>query len=380
MSTAADYSESRQTIGSILRQARVRHGHDIETMAQLLRIRQPFLEAIEQGRYDLLPGPTYATGFIRAYAEQLGLDGTQFVQRYREETLANPQAVELQFPSPVAESSKPTGRMIAIGLIGLVLAYGAWNLYEDSSLSVSDWIPPIPDQFASLLPGMSPEIETGSEPAAVADGAFDPLPPASPVPAERAETAPAPAAERTRDGDTAAPGDLAEVASEGREAAAENVPPAASADGAVAANETPAPVGADPATSAEGADPAIDAGAVGEEEDQPGDDSSPAGVETDPTRVFGDTTEARIVLRATQDSWIEVRDESRGELLLARLMRPGDVYLVPNRSGLTLLTGNAGGLNVYVDGNPAPPLGKGGVVRRGIALDADALRGEAPPQ
>ena len=83
---------------------------------------------------------------------------------------------------------------------------------------------------------------------------------------------------------------------------------------------------------------------------------------------------ARIVLRAKSDSWVEVRDPQNNNLLVARLLRAGDVYNVPDKPGLRLVTGNAGGLVVIVDGEAAPPLGKEGAVRRGIALDPDALR------
>ncbi len=387
MSTATVDSEGRQMIGSILRQARMRHGHDIETMANLLRIRQPFLEAIEQGRYELLPGPTYASGFVRAYAEQLGLDGAEFARRYREETAANPQGVELQLPSPVADSGKPTGRMIAIGLIGLVLAYGTWNLYDDRSLSVSEWIPPIPDQLAGLLPTTPPEIETRVDTAGGNGAVTGPLPPPSPTPAEGDDPAGAPAIEagpQHEDGAAAPPRDPVVAVTDGADTPLDPSP-ATPADGAATPGDPPPDVDAEPAPVPEGADAAGPPPAVGNGEAETGVEPA-AGTVTDPAagidaaRVFGDATDARIVLRATQDSWIEVRDPARDDLLLARLMRPGDVYLVPDRPGLTLLTGNAGGLNVYVDGSLTPPLGKDGVVRRNIDLDAEALRGEAPPR
>ena len=71
---------------------------------------------------------------------------------------------------------------------------------------------------------------------------------------------------------------------------------------------------------------------------------------------------------------MEVRDLQSNNLLVARLLRAGDVYNVPNKPGLRLVTGNAGGLVVFVDGESAPPLGKEGAVRRGIVLDPEALR------
>jgi cytoskeleton protein RodZ len=79
-----------------------------------------------------------------------------------------------------------------------------------------------------------------------------------------------------------------------------------------------------------------------------------------------------IELRAKSDSWIQVRDGD--DLLLTRLLRQGEVYTVPDRNGLTLTTSNAGGLEVFVDGELMPPLGDVGVVHRGVPLSADRLR------
>jgi cytoskeleton protein RodZ len=101
-------------------------------------------------------------------------------------------------------------------------------------------------------------------------------------------------------------------------------------------------------------------------------------VPVDPAHVFGVATgPVRIVLRATSDSWIQVRDAS-DTLVFTRLMRAGDVYRVPDKPGLTMRTGNAGGLEVTVDGNAAPSLGGIGILRRSVQLDPQKLAaGEA---
>jgi cytoskeleton protein RodZ len=90
-------------------------------------------------------------------------------------------------------------------------------------------------------------------------------------------------------------------------------------------------------------------------------------------RVFGAGNEdARIVLVAESESWVQVRATS-GELLLTRVLRPGDRYLVPDRPGLVMVTGNLGALRVIIDGEAAPGLGPLGVIGRDIPLDADRL-------
>ena len=83
---------------------------------------------------------------------------------------------------------------------------------------------------------------------------------------------------------------------------------------------------------------------------------------------------SRIVVRAKTNSWIQVRDDNANELLLTRLLRAGDIYTVPGRSGLMLSTGNAGALEILVDGAAVPPIGGVGVVRRKVLLDADKLK------
>ncbi len=97
--------------------------------------------------------------------------------------------------------------------------------------------------------------------------------------------------------------------------------------------------------------------------------------------VFGATEGgARVVLVARLESWIQVTDPETNALL-TRVLRAGDRYYVPPEADLTLATGNAGGLDVWVDGRKAPALGPVGVVRRGITLDAARLQsGTALPE
>ncbi|MFQ5974333.1 MAG: DUF4115 domain-containing protein, partial [Alphaproteobacteria bacterium] len=91
-------------------------------------------------------------------------------------------------------------------------------------------------------------------------------------------------------------------------------------------------------------------------------------------RVYGlANQDARIVLRAVADSWVQVRDRDQN-VLLTRMLRSGDSYYVPNREDLLLLTGNAGGLEISVDGEVVPPLGPAGAVRRDVSLDAELLK------
>ena len=59
----------------------------------------------------------------------------------------------------------------------------------------------------------------------------------------------------------------------------------------------------------------------------------------------------------------------------ARLMKKGEIYNVPAQSGITLATGNAGALDILVDGQVISPIGPPGSVRRDVLLEPAALLG-----
>jgi cytoskeleton protein RodZ len=83
----------------------------------------------------------------------------------------------------------------------------------------------------------------------------------------------------------------------------------------------------------------------------------------------------RVVLRARAESWVQVQG-ANNELLLTRMLRAGDSYHAPNRDDLILMTGNAGAIEIIVDGEPLGALGPVGQVRRNIRLNAEFLQME----
>lgn len=69
-------------IGSSLREVRERRGVGLDQVEQETAIRIRYIRALEDERFDILPGPTYTRGFLRAYADYLGLDGQLFVDEF----------------------------------------------------------------------------------------------------------------------------------------------------------------------------------------------------------------------------------------------------------------------------------------------------------
>lgn len=69
-------------IGNSLREARVRQGLEFPEIEHSTKIRSKYLRALEEETFEILPSQTYVKGFLRTYAECLGLDGQLYVDEY----------------------------------------------------------------------------------------------------------------------------------------------------------------------------------------------------------------------------------------------------------------------------------------------------------
>lgn len=70
-------------LGEELRRERVRRNLTFKDVEQVLHIKTTYLEAIEDGNYDIIPGQVYVKGFIRNYGNYLDLDGDRLVKVYQ---------------------------------------------------------------------------------------------------------------------------------------------------------------------------------------------------------------------------------------------------------------------------------------------------------
>src|SRR5262245_19859650 len=82
------------TVGQDLCKARQRRGKELSDVWLALKISPAQLTAIEEDRYDALPGRVYAIGYVRSYAAYLGLDAANFVDRLKAELAARCPAPE----------------------------------------------------------------------------------------------------------------------------------------------------------------------------------------------------------------------------------------------------------------------------------------------
>ena len=493
-------------LGADLKAARVRNGLDLAEVAEELRIRRVHIHAMEEGHFDDLPAPVYAVGFVRSYADYLGLGGEIAVEAFKQEASGLKGETKLVFPSPMPESRVPTGWLIAVSLVLAGMIYAGWYYAEMNGRLATGRVPPLPERLAALVPTPSadePAVENSSvseslsvavgeaalatdpgvpDPVAADEPAADDDPVAADQPTATDEddarvssviTVPSqttpgitsfgsmestlqpPAESDSASGiasatsDTRAPPELATPppATRANTSSTEmapgpsqhEVPVDAVSDDPFRVNletlssVTKAMIKPEPEPSTSGnplASIAVDAseisevaGSVGspadalsepeisdivrvlgregrfsagefgaepsetstlgtpvpgpavEDETQVASESAALGLnlsERQP-RIYGEGNwEARVVIKAKTESWIQVLSRD-GDLLLTRVLRPGDQYLVPNRSNLFLMTGNAGGIEIIVDGKSVPAIGRPGVVRDNVALVPERL-------
>lgn len=327
------------SVGALLRQARQGFGREVGQIGAALRIRSSHLQAIEDGRYEDLPGGTYAIGFIRTYAEYLGLDGPEMVRRFKQELEGQEFKNDLSFPMPVSEKRIPGSTMLLGGVIVALCGYGIWYYASSGDRGRTEQVAAVPSAL------LAPPSDGASVPPADAASSSST---AMVTPASAAAAAPAlvpvtppPPPQTASESAVSRAIFLAQAQAQARTPASPPQPrglPPPAPDSQMASLPTPAA-----ATQA-------------------------ASAPVDPAHLFGETKGAyRIALRATADCWLEVRD---GEtMLFKRMLRPGDVYRLPDKAGLTMRVGNAKGVEVSIDGKVVPSAQVVDLLRKTVAID-----------
>ncbi|MBP2228326.1 cytoskeletal protein RodZ [Azospirillum agricola] len=388
------------TVSETLRDARIAMGHELRDVASMLRIRYPYLQAIEDGRFQDLPGAAYAAGFLRSYAEYLGLDPESIVARYKEEAAGALRQQELYLPTPATEERVPGGTLLLMTLVLGGIVYGGWYYLSATDRSMADLVPALPDRLVSLLDtlpfrgGAAPSADpappavsqsapqqtaalpssTAPVPAAAPSASVAAPPPVSPATtspplatplAAPAAPAPAPAGASSPvvapplppakpPAVAALPPSAAPVPQTPAPAGVTNVPPPPAEDDDEGSPQEPTPLAAAPPPAAPAPRPA---------------EAAPANPNA---KVYGlQYQNVRLVLKATQESWLQIRDGS--EIVFTRVLKPGDTYRVPDKAGVRVRTGNAGGLVVVADGAESGPLGSVGQVLRDVSIDAHGV-------
>jgi cytoskeleton protein RodZ len=289
-------------LGAILRDEREQRGWALTDVAEFLRIRRVMLEALENGRYDLLPGNIYVTAFLRTYGDLLGFDPEKIIAQYH---------AELKSAQPPAESR------------GFSLAFPKLSIDEARIWAHARWA-----VIAPRLPDWSPRAAfVGVGALAIALGGW--MLSGSSNSQQVAQRATPPVIESP-------------AARAGQSTSGQPFQPVPNSGAAYA---TPAWAGAGgPMPSTAATPPAVAAAAV--------------------------AAASRISVRATDRTFVEIRDSS-GTSVVARELRRGTSLDVPNQPGLILTSARLGNLEFVVDGRPVASQARQG--RRDVQLDPDRL-------
>lgn len=139
-----------ETVGQDLRAARLRRGDDLASVSRALKIRKDHLEALEEDRFDQLPGRAYAIGFIRSYADYLGLDPVQSVERFKLEIAGrgNDALPAASLSSIEEERQLPHGWIIIAAVVVLLVGYGIYRLALSADSLVNQPVAAVPQQLA----------------------------------------------------------------------------------------------------------------------------------------------------------------------------------------------------------------------------------------
>jgi cytoskeleton protein RodZ len=107
-------------IGNSLREARLRQGLEIPRIEAETKIRGKYLRALEEEQFEVLPGDTYVKGFLRTYADYLGLEGQLYLDEYNSRFTTAEETPVAQSTTPRRRSRPVESNFIVIALAGIV--------------------------------------------------------------------------------------------------------------------------------------------------------------------------------------------------------------------------------------------------------------------
>ncbi|MCK5295975.1 MAG: DUF4115 domain-containing protein [Alphaproteobacteria bacterium] len=333
-------SSTKPSAGAILKASRKRLGLDLHHIAETLCIRYQYMLAIEEERYSELPGTTYAIGFVRAFAEHVELDGDEMIKRFKEEYSDLTDTPRLDFSEPASEASLPGKSMLFIALLIAGVAYGVWQWKSLPPVSSDVLISELPEKLAEDI---AIKTKTKDETISIKQEIIVK--------------------------------DEQEVSIEKNNTITEHAPETViQPEIIVVEKETPAVETT-----------AIQLETENQEKEQTIDNAIETKIESaleavedkaepeviTPQEYGLENKDSRIILITNSESWVQINKGE--EVLLTRVLKKDDSYRVPNLDGITLMTGNAGGIDVFVDGKKVKPFGPLGTVRRDVILEPQHL-------
>jgi cytoskeleton protein RodZ len=320
-----------QSIGETLRRERIRRNLDLEKISQELKISVRMLEAIEAEQFDRLPGGVFARSFVRQYAHILGLDEDEMAAEVEQILHPESTADPIYAPQPAGESI-PLPRVDSWQSVG---SSNRWAFLPSALMMVAVML------LCSLV---YVYWQRTRHPALPAVEAHNRTVPAAQAPAT--PSAPTPAPETVAAVQTAVP-----AAQPG------SAPGVEAAAAKPAAEETGLPAAAVPADLKPATPP-----------------TTPPAVETPAAQPAGPV---HVEIAATESAWVMARAD--GKYVFSDTLAANQRRTVDAQQAIVLRLGNAGGVEVWLNGKPIGPLGAKGEVRT-IQLTSGGFQAVAPPK
>jgi transcriptional regulator with XRE-family HTH domain len=116
--------------GRKLSEARRQRGWSIEEVADRIRVRKEFLEALEDMNVKLLPGKAYALAFLRSYARELGMDEKAILDQFQDESALTREDAAKQIRNPTSKPRRQRPWTLAAGVVVVAALFVGWRAYE----------------------------------------------------------------------------------------------------------------------------------------------------------------------------------------------------------------------------------------------------------
>lgn len=357
-----------------LKQTRQNQNKTFLQIGKILNIPVHYLEAIEQGDLPNLPEVVYTLGFVRSYAQILGLNGEHCVKAYKEEILKTvPQRSRFSEKKFHKESMAPKKITVFLSLLFLLGAYATWTYMDTTSPNEKGEDPQDPSRFLEALQETQPMASENKKD--------------TPLKAQPLEKPGGPFETNQEPLLHPSQGSSADVSPQTSSATSPQAPAwTAPATGSRAATNTTANTTSNTAgsnatdsraseSSLRGPAPVSEKILALEESPRP-HPSAFSQNSSDPYTNPSRKASGDILVMASARSWIEVKDHNR--ILYRGILDKGETYKIPLNTPVFFSTGNAGGIRFSVHGRQTPVLGAPGQVMRRWPITAETLNSMTP--
>lgn len=116
--------------GRRLTEARLARGLTLEQVAERIRVRREYLQALEDMNLKLLPGKAYALAFLRSYARELGLDADVIVDQFQRESALSREDAQKQIRNPASRPHRERPWLAAAFLAMVAAVFVGWRALD----------------------------------------------------------------------------------------------------------------------------------------------------------------------------------------------------------------------------------------------------------